>query len=1298
MADAIDMLGTEPQPTVVSVYHAVKVAPPLPRGENTDDLYIKDGKVIVLGVDSEGNETATSGSGAKGTEFSFVETHDSTTPPSVLAQTTLQPLAQAAVRGVNGLLLVLGQTGSGKTQLMHGTETSEGERTWRGIVEQLLESLYAALPSDSLTAAEDIFSVRVQFLSIVNERVQDLLQPNCHAHDLQLVERVGSDVEVVGADEMEISSFQQGSRLYERVRDELSRLERYHNVDPATQTTLVRLTLRRRGTLAGGAAAAGGLAAPTLTGATVSSITVVELPGTERLAQQRERLHVSEDSFMHRSITQFAQMVDSLAGRAGPEHVPWKGGKLTTLLGDRLGVNAIVRCVATVRAGAPKVSAATLRCAEQLGKVASYPLVNSAAARGLRSIGQSEILALRSDLRALATKGVVRGSRRSGEGPDAAAAMNELSTPFGELTGAGGEAAAGSAAMGGTGSGADKVHESALQGKLLQGELEREQLKAQRLQAVREKHELQKQFDALLTEKQEAERRLLEAEAERLKAAKALMDLDLEVTVNKGAKEGREVELEGALVKAEGEKKALSEEAEELTERVSDLERELRTSQNEKEDLLRELLAARNSLEKQRQQGQSLLSDARERDLEIVRSVKQAEQRGEQIDAQGRALATAREETEQVRRERHEAETRVTALEAEVAALRREAATAKAQREELLMAKRKAEVQKDLFEVYMKKERGSLELERQRLKDTLLEGQREAREAAKREADVERVQGQQRAKQLVEARAELADLKQRYAELEDRNSELEEAVDDGERRLQKANESFRETLAEAVAVQFGNAAAAQQDGEEQTTTTTTAAAGGGGSMSARLRAATSFATGAQDGMGGAQAAAEASSAALLESMRSAYEAHEAHLRTRLEKLQRRLWNALEIQRQQAAAEMRDGKRRPGLNISAEAANAAAELSSHGSPSDVPTNGTNTGGRVTPSNAPRNGVGGAAITPGPPPTDLLSPRPPNMSVHAHGEVKSHAEQMADRRAARDAIALAGEEAARSALQAEGRAVLQAYVEEAAQLRMERGTLRGQLEAAAVQAKFAASMYAEEHERLTRELEETKVRTEAALQTLHETGGENASVKLQREGVSSRHAQQDLLSQLDAIKEHRDQLVRLKEQEREETGSSFEEVRIMRAELMALRNEISERLTKDPRKVANLRLQIKNFHITCAELERERSNWMRRATAAEMQLETLQVALGDNLAKYQASMLKLRKQMQADGKKARGAGDDDETSLPPPTPPPGGGAGGGEGGGGGAAPEAAVIELTSDAAPGEPAAAAPASTDPAAVPPA
>jgi hypothetical protein len=52
------------------------------------------------------------------------------------------------------------------------------------------------------------------------------------------------------------------------------------------------------------------------------------------------------------------------------------------------------------------------------------------------------------------------------------------------------------------------------------------------------------------------------------------------------------------------------------------------------------------------------------------------------------------------------------------------------------------------------------------------------------------------------------------------------------------------------------------------------------------------------------------------------------------------------------------------------------------------------------------------------------------------------------------AASAEEAALSSLQAEGRAVLQSYIEEAAQLRTERGALRGELQTAAVAAKVAS----------------------------------------------------------------------------------------------------------------------------------------------------------------------------------------------------------------------------------------------------
>ena len=52
------------------------------------------------------------------------------------------------------------------------------------------------------------------------------------------------------------------------------------------------------------------------------------------------------------------------------------------------------------------------------------------------------------------------------------------------------------------------------------------------------------------------------------------------------------------------------------------------------------------------------------------------------------------------------------------------------------------------------------------------------------------------------------------------------------------------------------------------------------------------------------------------------------------------------------------------------------------------------------------------------------------------------------------AASAEEAALSSLQAEGRAVLQSYIEEAAQLRTERGGLRGELLTAAVAFKVAS----------------------------------------------------------------------------------------------------------------------------------------------------------------------------------------------------------------------------------------------------
>ena len=111
----------------------------------------------------------------------------------------------------------------------------------------------------------------------------------------------------------------------------------------------------------------------------ISTLTLVELPGTEKLSEDRTELYVTEGTLANRSITQMGELVRALARRRGAEHVAWRGGKLTRLLGPLLGANARVHGIATLRAGEPAKSLTTLQLASQLRDVVCYPIVNGGA-------------------------------------------------------------------------------------------------------------------------------------------------------------------------------------------------------------------------------------------------------------------------------------------------------------------------------------------------------------------------------------------------------------------------------------------------------------------------------------------------------------------------------------------------------------------------------------------------------------------------------------------------------------------------------------------------------------------------------------------------------------------------------------------------------------------------------------------------------------------------------------------------------------------------------------------------------
>ena len=108
----------------------------------------------------------------------------------------------------------------------------------------------------------------------------------------------------------------------------LQSLQRYHAMDASAAASLFTITLTHQPAAgdggAAGAAGVGGVGGAAAADAVVSSLTLVELPGTEKLgqtAEDRTLLHVTEGSLANRSVTQFAELVRSLARRRGPEHV-----------------------------------------------------------------------------------------------------------------------------------------------------------------------------------------------------------------------------------------------------------------------------------------------------------------------------------------------------------------------------------------------------------------------------------------------------------------------------------------------------------------------------------------------------------------------------------------------------------------------------------------------------------------------------------------------------------------------------------------------------------------------------------------------------------------------------------------------------------------------------------------------------------------------------------------------------------------------------------------------------------------
>ncbi|KAK4043543.1 hypothetical protein C8A01DRAFT_32271 [Parachaetomium inaequale] len=297
----------------------------------------------------------------------------------------LEECINAFTQGYNVSLLAYGQSGAGKSYTMGTSGPAEQEdpevmgvvpRAATALFERLegpkrnpnrssmsqlrTPARYSAQPA-SLTQAEKNWTLRASYVEIYNEQLRDLLLPeNVPAHERGTVtirEDVKGNIILTGLRQVDVNSAEelmnvlnQGSTLRQTDATAINaRSSRSHAV-----FSLNLVQKKSKLQTAQGAEKRFSMPLEGLTGSetlvtTDSKMHFVDLAGSERLKNtgaQGER--AKEGISINGGLAALGKVISQLSSRQAGAHVSYRDSKLTRLLQDSLGGNAITYMIACV--------------------------------------------------------------------------------------------------------------------------------------------------------------------------------------------------------------------------------------------------------------------------------------------------------------------------------------------------------------------------------------------------------------------------------------------------------------------------------------------------------------------------------------------------------------------------------------------------------------------------------------------------------------------------------------------------------------------------------------------------------------------------------------------------------------------------------------------------------------------------------------------------------------------------------------------------------------------------------------
>ena len=260
------------------------------------------------------------------------------------------------MEGYHGTVFAYGMTGTGKTFSMQGTRDSPG------VIPLAITDIFSYIRE----TPHREFLLRVSYLEIYNEKIHDLLTPPASGgmgvlqqEEIKLREDSKRGVFASPLKEEIVQSPTQLLRVI--ARGDQSRKTRctQYNAQSSRSHAVVQIVVESRERAPLGRSV-NEKRAPLLPGGVrVSTLSMIDLAGSERAADDKERR--TEGAHINKSLLTLGTVIAKLSGDKDPngnptdkegKHLPYRDSKLTRLLQPALSGNSLVSILCTIQIGA----------------------------------------------------------------------------------------------------------------------------------------------------------------------------------------------------------------------------------------------------------------------------------------------------------------------------------------------------------------------------------------------------------------------------------------------------------------------------------------------------------------------------------------------------------------------------------------------------------------------------------------------------------------------------------------------------------------------------------------------------------------------------------------------------------------------------------------------------------------------------------------------------------------------------------------------------------------------------------